>query len=380
MITVAIGPDGTFTYTTDIPGLPTFDVTTEGGQGTFEEVIPAGTWTITQEGPPAPFAFQQVEGCETSGAPGSVTITVADGDREICTFTNRSPGTTVQGPDVSGPFPATSSPAVSSLTPDGPQSGMGAPLPPADVPPGAPASLGTFAGLSTENGTFRAPLDPNGDVGPAHYVQTVNTMFAVFAKDGTLLAGPFDNNRLWDGVGGQCEANNDGDPIVLHDQLADRWLLGQFYLGDSGDGPYGMCLAVSQTSDPTGAYHLYEVPAPWFNDYPKLGVWDDAYYMTTQPGGFNKADLYALDRDAMLAGIKNLGADAPIDKLMRETSAFKSDMPLTEAFTQMRNQGRKAEVVVDRSGAVIGMLTLENVAEMMMVENARPGWHFAKKP
>lgn len=87
-----------------------------------------------------------------------------------------------------------------------------------------------------------------------------------------------------------------------------------------------------------------------------------------------------LDRDAMLAGIKNLGADAPIDKLMRETSAFKSDMPLTEAFTQMRNQGRKAEVVVDRSGAVIGMLTLENVAEMMMVENARPGWHFAKKP
>ena len=148
--------------------------------------------------------------------------------------------------------------------------GLGAPLPPADVPPGAAESLGTFAGLSTENGAFTAPLDPTGAVGPNHYVQMVNTKLAVFAKDGTLLAGPLDFNQLWTGAGGECEASNDGDPVVLHDQLADRWLLSQFPLGDEEQGPYGMCVAVSETADPTGAYHLYELPAPWFNDYPKL--------------------------------------------------------------------------------------------------------------
>lgn len=302
VVTVAIGQDGTFTYTTDIPGLPTFEVTTDGGQGSFEAPIPSGTWTITQQGPPAPFTFEDVDRCPPGPSPGTATVTVGDGDRAVCTFTNRAPGTTIQGPDVTGPFPATTSVPVSSLPPAGSPVGMGSPLPAADVPPGAPESLGTFGGLSTENGAFSSPLDPNGDVGPDHYVQTVNTMFAVFAKDGTLLAGPFDNNQLWTGAGGQCEANNDGDPVVLYDQTADRWLFGQFYLGEAQSGPYGMCLAVSQTGDPTGAYHLYEVAAPWFNDYPKLGVWDDAFYMTTQPGGFNKADLYALDRDAMLAG------------------------------------------------------------------------------
>ena len=138
-------------------------------------------------------------------------------------------------------------------------------------------------------------------MGPNHYVQMVNSKFAVFAKDGTLVAGPLDINRLWTGAGGECEANNNGDPVVLYDQLADRWLLSQFYTG-YGSGPWGMCVAVSQTADPTGAYHLYELPAPWNADYPKLGVWDDAYFLTTQPGPFDSADLHALDRDAMLAG------------------------------------------------------------------------------
>lgn len=302
VVAVAIGDDGTFTYTTDIPGLPTFDVTTDGGQGHFQATVPSGNWTITQQGPPAPFTLQGIDGCTPGGVPGSFSVTLAAGEQKTCTVTNRAPGTTIKGPFVTGPFPATPSVAVSSLVPNGPQAGLGAPLPAADVPAGAPQSLGTFAGLSTENGSFASPLDPNGDVGPHHYVQMVNTMFAVFAKNGSLLAGPFDTNRLWSGAGGECEANNDGDPVVLYDQLADRWLISQFYVGPGAQGPYGMCVAVSQTPDPTGAYFLYQVPAPWFNDYPKLGVWDDAYYLTTQPGGFNKADVYALDRDAMLRG------------------------------------------------------------------------------
>lgn len=298
----AIGGDGTFTYTTDIPGLPMFEVSTGTGVGATLTGAPVGTWTITQQGPPAPFAFEGVEGCPPGPTPGSVIVTVTLGLKTTCRFANRAPGTAIGGPFVTGPFVATSSVPVSSLTPSGSQVGLGSPLPAAQVPPGAPDSLGTFAGISTENGGSSNVVDPTGAVGPGHYVQMVNTMFAVFAKDGGLLAGPININRLWTGAGGACESNNSGDPIVLYDQHADRWLLSQFFVGDNSQGPYGMCVAVSHTPDPTGAYHLYELPAPWNPDYPKIGVWDDAYYLTTQPGPFTSADLRAVDRDAMLAG------------------------------------------------------------------------------
>ncbi len=99
-------------------------------------------------------------------------------------FANRAPGTAIGGPFVTGPFGATSSVPVSSLTPSGSQVGLGSPLPAAQVPPGAPESLGTFAGISTENGGSPNVVDPTGAVGPGHYVQMVNTMFAVFAKSG----------------------------------------------------------------------------------------------------------------------------------------------------------------------------------------------------
>ena len=50
-----------------------------------------------------------------------------------------------------------------------------------------------------------------------------------------------------------------------------------------------------------------------------------------------------------------------------------------EAFTHMRKGGAKAEVVLDASGRVAGILTQENIAEMMMVENAQPGWRFRRR-
>src|SRR5436309_606856 len=72
-----------------------------------------------------------------------------------------------------------------------------------------------------------------------------------------------------------------GVPIVLYDPLADRWLISQVAF-TSFAPPYHQCVAVSRTGDPTGAYFLYDfvVPNAEFNDYPKFGVWPDAYYMT----------------------------------------------------------------------------------------------------
>ena len=139
-----------------------------------------------------------------------------------------------------------------------------------------------------------SPPDPNGDVGPNHYVQMVNvTKVAVFNKAGRLLARPFNLGDIF-GQEGHC-AEDTGDPIVLYDGLADRWLLSQFNF------PHHICVAVSRTADPLGRYHRYRFDVRDFPDYFKFGVWPDAYYMSANESSYT---AYAFDRSAMLAGEK----------------------------------------------------------------------------
>src|SRR4051812_1662121 len=148
----------------------------------------------------------------------------------------------------------------------------------------APASLPvvigqSFAGVGRENYSIRSdPPDTNGSVGKTHYVQWVNTGLAIFEKStGNRVLGPLDGNLLWSGFGGNCERFNDGDPIVLYDKAADRWLLTQFAVTQA---PFSQCIAVSTSPDPTGTYARYEYQFQDFNDYPKFGVWPDGYYGT----------------------------------------------------------------------------------------------------
>jgi hypothetical protein len=164
----------------------------------------------------------------------------------------------------------------------------------------ATAPLTSFDGLgygfTGPAGTFfaNAPPDANGDVGPNHYVQAVNFGLAVFDKTGRILYGPVKLNRLFSGFGGACEQWNNGDPIVLYDPLADRWLVSQMAGGPSATWE---CIAVSRGSDPTGAYYRYAFQYDAVIDYPKIGVWPDAYYVT-----YGGPLLCALERDKMLAG------------------------------------------------------------------------------
>jgi hypothetical protein len=151
-----------------------------------------------------------------------------------------------------------------------------------------------------------SPPDTNGAVGATQYVQWVNAEFAVFDKaTGALLAGPTEGNALWHGFGGGCESNNDGDPIVQYDKIAQRWILTQFSITTL---PYTECVAVSTTSDATGTYNRYAFSFgnTDFADYPKLSVWPDAFYMSfnlfLNGVAFIGADACALDRNAMLAG------------------------------------------------------------------------------
>ena len=210
------------------------------------------------------------------------------------------------------------------------------------APAATAATLFEFAGVgqnsaNVDGTTFNddgiAPPDTNGDVGPDHYVSIVNLSFAIFDKSthqpiygavpiSTLFGG-------FSGAQGQCELNNGGDPVVLYDQLADRWVVSQLEYGAGGSPPNFSCVAVSATGDPTGQWYRYAfgpfqaplldvdggfiVPdgggpanADSLNDYPKMGVWPDGYYVTQNmfAGGvsFNGAKLCAFDRTAMLQG------------------------------------------------------------------------------
>ena len=214
-------------------------------------------------------------------------------------------------PDESSPLrerrilPKTLNPPLSQpLLPDsavqhGPVSGL------------SPAVEFNFEGVNNINGVL--PPDTNGDVGPNHYMQWVNLSLAIWTIDrntntATLALGPVAGNSLWSGFGGACETSNDGDPIVLYDHLADRWMVSQFALPNFPSGPYYQCIAVSQTSDPTGAWYRYAFVASntKMNDYPHLGVWPDGYYMTvnqfTNGSSWGGAGVFVFERDKMLTG------------------------------------------------------------------------------
>ncbi|GAB5518598.1 MAG: hypothetical protein RhofKO_08490 [Rhodothermales bacterium] len=123
----------------------------------------------------------------------------------------------------------------------------------------------------TDNPRGIAPPDPSGAIGINHYVQMSNLITEIFDRDGNTVLGPFPSNAFFTGLGGACENDNDGDPIVLYDAVNSRWVVSQFALSASGLGK-AQCIAVSEADDPTGNYFAYEFQQPGFNDYPKLGL------------------------------------------------------------------------------------------------------------
>ncbi len=151
--------------------------------------------------------------------------------------------------------------------------------------------LVNFDGAHVSEGQA-VPPDPSGAAGPNHYVHAVNLVVKIFDKTGNLLVGPV---LLGDFLG---SGNNNGDPIVMYDQLADRWFVSQFRISDDA-----LIIGVSTTPDPTGTYNVYQMPLDAFPDYPHYSVWPDAYYLTANK--FTGNTTYALDRDVMIAGGAN---------------------------------------------------------------------------
>src|SRR5258706_8503775 len=151
-----------------------------------------------------------------------------------------------------------------------------------------------------------APPDTDGEVGLTQYVQIGNEGYQVFNKaTGASVLGPSGISTIWTGFGGVCETSGQGDPVVLYDQLANRWVISQFAGAPTVTDE---CVAVSTTSDATGSYNRYGFHLGTnFFDYPKLSVWPDAYYMSmnvfnSSGTAFLGPQPFAFDRAKMLAG------------------------------------------------------------------------------
>jgi hypothetical protein len=191
--------------------------------------------------------------------------------------------------------------------------------------------VGNFTGLGAgfPNWTDQGLLPPDTTlaVGNNQIVQWVNVRLTVLKKsDGSTLlggAGYVAANQIWAGLGATsvCATRNQGDPVLQYDRMANRWVLSQFGFtiatrtntppATYPAPPYAFCIAVSQTNDATGVFNLYEYVVPALPDYPKLGVWPDAYYMTANDFSFNTATgagsyigsrACAFDRAKMLVG------------------------------------------------------------------------------
>lgn len=173
---------------------------------------------------------------------------------------------------------------------------------------GGKAVMAPIVNVEGSNNTSGvAPPDTQGDVGPNHYVQMVNLVTQIFNKSGASVWGPQPSSVFWDGFAGSWTGTNDGDPIVLYDQQADRWLVSQFAV-NTNDNTQWELIAISTTGDPTGSYYRYAFQFTDMPDYPKIGIWPDGYYMSANRFGINYPYSYkgtyaaVYDRTAMLAG------------------------------------------------------------------------------
>ncbi|HTS72227.1 MAG TPA: hypothetical protein VMG74_00775, partial [Gaiellaceae bacterium] len=215
--------------------------------------------------------------------------------------------------------------------PEGLKQTIGHPVPEAPNPVEAamPSPIENFAGLSrTDTCTGGQcgggiPPDTNGDVGRNYYIQAVNTAYGIYDKTGKLLAS-FTENALWSGTGTFCDGNGGGDPVVVYDPMADRWILTHLaYAGSATQGPFYECLAVSQTSNPvTGGWYLYAIrtdtgvanqpPVNTLNDYPKFGIWTDCLYYSANGflngATYNGGEFASFSRSDMYAGLPLTGA------------------------------------------------------------------------
>jgi hypothetical protein len=247
--------------------------------------------------------------------------------------------------------PGGKEPATGALAAESPSIALGA----------MPSPSRSFAGLSLSDAVTGGqagtslPPDANGDVGPNHYVQAVNSAYAIYNKTGSLLAA-FTENSLWSGAGSTpCNGSSRGTPVVLYDALADRWVLTHVAFDVDGSGnplsPFYQCIAASKTSDPVaGGWWLYALrmdpggsnqpPVGALNSYPRFGIWTDCLYMAangyqapsfsfigTAFASFSRSDMYSGASLAWALGFIDNATEPPFGMVPSHIAAPMGNLP-----------------------------------------------------
>ncbi len=206
-------------------------------------------------------------------------------------------------------YPALPTPPVASTfapAPPAPPASSSAAEPGAQLLSPLIPESSSFEGAPINANNLVSPPDPSGAAGSNdQYMEIVNKLLAVYLKStGAALLGPELTNTLWEKFGGECEKQNSGDGTVLFDPLSQRWVVQQFAILEHLSR-FLDCVAVSETSDATGKWHRYSFSYEKFPDYPKMGVWSDAYYISYNlfnGNTFLGYEVCAFDRAKMLRG------------------------------------------------------------------------------
>ena len=186
----------------------------------------------------------------------------------------------------------------------------------------APDDMLSFDGLNVyreaqAQGAPGIPPDQGLAVGNGYVVEAVNQALAVYdANSGTMLAVV--GLRNFFAPRGACPCS---DPRAWYDAANGRW-----FVTDIGRNPadshIGVLIAVSLTSDPTGAYNVYfadptssSVPGcPCIGDQPLIGEDANGFYINTNEfsfatGQFVGTETIALDKAGLVAGSDNVNSE-----------------------------------------------------------------------
>lgn len=204
-----------------------------------------------------------------------------------------------------------------------------------------PELLGGFNGLNFHdqryaNGGNQFSVEPPDQglcTGNGFVMESVNDVLAIYDNAGNKLVGPVDLNTFY----GYPAAINRGtgaygpsltDPSCYYDAGTQRWFQVVLTLDRVGTtsalaGTNHLDIAVSQTSNPTGAWNIYHLPVQnngtqgtpdhgcaggfCLGDYPHIGADAHAIFLTTNEfslfgPGFYGAQIYVISKQALASG------------------------------------------------------------------------------
>ncbi len=162
----------------------------------------------------------------------------------------------------------------------------------------SPAPIKSFIGIKDDNTVI--PPDVMGAAGPTYLMETLNSFYRIYSKTGSSVL-KLNPSTFWSALG-----TYEGDPHLAYDSLSGRWI--HCCIGLLSSGHWAIFVAVSQTSDPRGTWHVFSIdtgPSSTFPDYPLLGFNKKWVVITTNDflnNSFNHVRIIVLNKSKLLTG------------------------------------------------------------------------------